>query len=239
MIGSLGFLFGCQQDVVVPGTGNGSLGLAFVLGTGGSSQVNARTLNNSLEISEGFIQIKDLELEMEGRDDNGEFEEELEIDFDEIRKVTFNQFDKSRDFLINIPEGEYEEIEMELDLIDHRNEPSIYLEGRYPGEDSEDRQVIFEYFGDDIDFEVEIEAEDDDAYFVIDGVNNPLALLEINAYLWCYTFHLNKYHGKVIVGLVCTLCQNLCLDPVRISFLDQPFLQQLIGDHFQQPITAK
>ena len=180
-----GFLIGCQNnDDSLPGTGEGALGLAFVLGSGNSSQPNARTLNNNLEITEGFIQIKELELEMEGRDENGRFEKELEIEFDNIRKVTFDQFDESSDFFINIPEGEYKEIELELDLIDHRNEPSIFLEGQYSGQNGESFQVLFEYFGDDIDFEVEIEAEDDDAYFRINRVNNPLALLEINAYLW-------------------------------------------------------
>lgn len=181
----LGMLVGCQNnDDNVPGTGEGSLGLAFVLGSGNNAQPSARTLTNDLEITEGFIQIKELELEMEGRDENGRFEKEFEIEFNDIRKVTFDQFDESSDFFINIPEGEYEEIELELDLIDHRNEPSIYLEGQYSGQDGDAYQVVFEYFGDDIDFEVEIEAEDDDAYFRIDRINNPLALLEINAYLW-------------------------------------------------------
>lgn len=180
-----GLLMGCQNnEELIPGTGEGTLGFAFVLGSGNNTLANARTLNTNLEITEGFIQIKELELEMKGRDENGRFEKELEIKFDDIRKVTFDQFDESNDFFINISEGEYEEIELELDLIDHRNEPSIYLEGIYSGQEEDTYQVIFEYFEDDIDFEVEIEAEDDDAYFRIDRVNNPLALLEINAHLW-------------------------------------------------------
>lgn len=181
----LGMLVGCQNnDDNIPGTGEGSLGLAFVLGSGNNAQPNARTLNNDLEITEGFIQIKELELEMEGRDENGLFEKEFEIEFNDIRKVTFDQFDESSDFFINIPEGEYKEIELELDLIDHRNEPSIYLEGQYSNQAGDAFQVIFQYFGDEIDFEVEIEAEEDDEYFLVDRINNPLALLEINAYLW-------------------------------------------------------
>lgn len=51
------------------------------------------------------------------------------------------------------------------------------------GQPSGDVKLIFEYFGDDIDFEVEIEGEDD-SYFRIDRINNPLALFEINAPLW-------------------------------------------------------
>lgn len=44
--------------------------------------------------------------------------------------------------------------------------------------------MTFEYFGDDIDFEVEIESRRDDEYFKVDRTNNPLALLEINADRW-------------------------------------------------------
>lgn len=184
IIGSV-FLIGCQEkDDIVPGTGEGKLGFAIVLGSSNNSQVNARTLTNHLEITEGFIQIKDLELEVEGRDDDGDFENELEIEFEDVRKVTFDQLDESSDFFISIPEGDYEEIDLELDLIDYRDEPSIYLDGQYQNQNGNNYQLIFEYFGDEIDFEVEIESEGDDAYFRIDNLINPLALLEINAYRW-------------------------------------------------------
>jgi len=181
---ALGLFVGCQNsEDLIPGSGDGRLGFAFVLGTDNGSQANARILNSNLEITSGFIQIEELELDVYGRDENGRFEREFEIYFDDVRKVTFDQFDKSGDFYINIEEGEYEEIELELDLIDYKNEPSIYLEGVFRGQPSGDVKVIFEYFGDDIDFEVEIEGEDD-RYFRIDRINNPLALFEINAQLW-------------------------------------------------------
>ncbi|SHN07549.1 hypothetical protein SAMN04488057_10673 [Cyclobacterium lianum] len=185
LLAGLGIMVGCQDEAsMIPGTGEGRMGLAFVLGSASSSQPNARSLNTDLEITEGFIQIRELELEMEGRDENGEFEKEHEVEFDEILKVTFDQFDESRDFFFNIPEGEYEEIELELDLIDYRSEPSIYLEGTYANNEGNPYQFVFEYYGDEIDFEVEIEAENDDDYFRIDRVNNPLVLLELNSHLW-------------------------------------------------------
>jgi len=181
---SLGLFVGCQENEdAVPSTGEGKIGMSFVLGSGSNFQPNAKIANNNLEIVEGFIQIKELEMELEGRNENGQFEKEHEVDFDEIKKVTFNQFDESSDFFFHIPEAEYKDIEMELDLIENRNEPSIYLDGRYQSQGGGVTQVIFEYFGDDIDFEVEIESEDDE-YFKVDRVNNPLALLEINANRW-------------------------------------------------------
>jgi len=182
---SLIFACGCQENEdAVPGTGEGKIGMAFVLASGDNTAANARIAKNDLEILEGYVQIKELEMELEGRDANGRFEKEYDVRFDQIKKVTFDRVDESSDFFFNISEAEYKEIDMELDLIDYRNEPSIYLDGRYQNQEGDVIPVIFEYFGDDLDFEVEIESERDDAYFKIDRVNNPLALLEINAYRW-------------------------------------------------------
>ncbi|EMS32352.1 hypothetical protein C943_01079 [Mariniradius saccharolyticus AK6] len=165
------------------GQGEGKMGIALRLNNGLSSSTNARIANSNLRLTNGFIQIKELELDVEGRDSRGEFEKEIEIDFDDIKKVTFDEFDRSVDFFINIPEGEYKEIEFEMDLIEYRNEPSIFIEGVYSKEGTE-IPVRFQYFGDEIDFKVEIESDDDDNYFKIDRMNNPLALFEINALNW-------------------------------------------------------
>lgn len=182
---TLVFAFGCQENEdAVPGTGEGKIGMAFVLGSGGDSQANAKIANNGLEILEGYIQIKELEMELEGRNSDGRFEREYEVKFDEIKKVTFNRLDESSDFFFNIPEAEYKDIEMEIDLIDNRNEASIHLQGLFENNAGQTLPVIFEYFGDDIDFEVEIESKRDDEYFKVDRTNNPLALLEINAHRW-------------------------------------------------------
>ena len=73
------------------------------------------------------------------------------------------------------------------DLIDNRNEPSIQLDGTFNKEDGSSVPFRLQVFGDDdedLDFEVELEAEDDDELFFLDAVNNPLAMLEINAKGW-------------------------------------------------------
>src|SRR5690606_3769755 len=182
---ALVFAFGCKENEdAVPGSGEGKIGMAFVLGSGGDSQANARVSNNGLEILEGYIQIKELEMDLEGRNADGRFERDYEVKFDEIKKVPFNRTDESSDFSFNIPEAEYKDIEMEIDLIDYRNEPSIHLRGQYQNSAGKDTPVIFEYFGDDIDFEIEIESKWDDEYFKVDRSNNPLALLEIHANRW-------------------------------------------------------
>lgn len=175
----------CSSDDETPsvGQGEGKMGIALVLKNNSMNTVNGRVENSNLTIEKGFIQIKELELEVKGRNENGDFEKEIEIEFDDIKKITFNEFDRSVDFFINIPEGEYQEIELELDLIDYRNEPSISFEGTFVNDEGASTPFKFEYFGDDIDFEVEIES-DDDNYFRVDRINNPLALFELNAINW-------------------------------------------------------
>jgi hypothetical protein len=182
---ALMLLTSCNTEDEVPsvGEGEGKLGIAFVLKNNKMDTSNARVENSNMTIEEGFIQIKELELEVEGRNELGSFEKEFEIEFNDIKKISFNQFDKSIDFFINIPEGEYKEIELELDLIDYKSQPSIYFEGTFTNDEGNSSPFQFEYFGDDIDFEVEIEA-DDDNYFRVDRINNPLALFELNAANW-------------------------------------------------------
>lgn len=129
---SLIFACGCQENEdAVPGTGEGKIGMAFVLASGDNTAANARIAKNDLEILEGYVQIKELEMELEGRDANGRFEKEYDVRFDQIKKVTFDRVDESSDFFFNIPAAEYKDIEMEIDLIDNKNEPSIYLQAQY------------------------------------------------------------------------------------------------------------
>ncbi len=180
-------LVSCSDDTdqVVIGSGEVQIGMGFQLAGSGSS--NARIQNSGLNIESGFLQLKDLELETEGVDENGEFERELELEFPEIKKIEFNESDDDADFFINIPSGNYEEIEVEFDLIDHEDEPSIQLDGTYTYEDGSTVPFRLQVFGDDdedLDFEVELEAEDDDTLFYIDEINNPLALLEIDGIGW-------------------------------------------------------
>lgn len=180
--------FSCSDDndPDVIGEGDVRIGMGVKLRNNGNP--GARILNEGIAIESGFLQIKKIELETEGVDENGdEFERELELKFKEIKKIDFNEFDSGVDFFINIPSGNYEEIEFEIDLIDNRNEPSIQLDGTYTYEDGSSVPMRFQVFGnddDDFDFEVELEGDDDDDLFFLDGVNNPLALFEIDAKGW-------------------------------------------------------
>ncbi len=177
------FGMSCSENDDIPSQGDGKLGFALLLKDNGNTNSNSRTLENRLVIEDGFIQVKELELKLEGRNENGRFEKEIEIKFRDIKKVNLDRFNSEVDFFINIPEGEYQEIDVELDLIDYRNEPSIFLAGTFRKNDESIIPLRFEHFGDVIDFEVEIEAKNG-GYFSVDRINNPLALLEINAFNW-------------------------------------------------------
>lgn len=183
---AMGAFFSCTNDEepIIIGEGDVRIGFGVQLANSGSS--NARLAASGLTIESGFIQIKEMELETEGEDENGEFEREIELKFPEVKKIDFNELDDDVDFFINIPAGNYEEIEFEIDLIDHENQPSIYLEGTYEKSDGSSVPFRLEVFGDDdddLDFEVELEADDEELFF-LDGVNNPLALLEIDGEGW-------------------------------------------------------
>lgn len=180
--------FSCSEenDPDMIGEGEVRIGMGVKLKNDGNP--GARMMNAGIDVQSGFLQIKKIELETEGVDEKGdEFERELELKFKEIKKIDFNEFDAGVDFFINIPAGNYEEIEFEIDLIDNKNEPSIQLEGTYTYQDGRSVPMRFQVFGDDdddFDFQVELEGDDDDDLFFLDGVNNPLALFQINAKGW-------------------------------------------------------
>ena len=180
-------LFSCNEEVDPLAIGTGDVRVGIGVKINSVSNPGAPVQNTGLEINSGFLQVKKIELETQGVDENGRFERELEFKFPEILKIDFNEFDQGVDFFINIPAGNYEEIEFEIDLIDNRDLPSIQLDGTFEYQNGSSVPFRLEVFGDDdddLDFEVELEAEDDDGLFFLDGVNNPLALLDINAKGW-------------------------------------------------------
>ncbi|OOG72396.1 hypothetical protein [Algoriphagus sp. A40] len=191
-IGLLGLgLISCSEDADPDVIGEGDVRIGMGVKLRSSANPGARMLNAGIEVKSGFLQIKKIELETEGLDDSGNnFEKELELKFKEIKKIDFNEFDSGVDFFINIPSGNYEEIEFDIDLIDNRNQPSIQLVGTYTYQDGRSVPMRFEVYGnddDDFDFEVELESDDDDDLFFLDGVNNPLALFQIDAQGWFST----------------------------------------------------
>lgn len=183
-----GVLFtSCSEDPdpEIIGEGEVRIGMGVQLKNSGNS--GARLMNSGIDVVSGFLQIKKIELETEGLDEAGnQFKREIELKFKEIKKIDFNEIDSGADFFINIPTGNYEDIEFEIDLIEHRNEPSIQLDGTYTYQDGSSVPMRFQIFGDDddIDFDVELETDNDADLFFLNGINNPFALFQIDAKNW-------------------------------------------------------
>lgn len=205
-------LFSCSEDSEPDILGEGEVKIGMGIKLQNSGNPGARVMNTGIDIQSGFLQIKELELETRGEDENGnEFERSLEMKFKEIKKIDFNQLDAGVDFFINIPSGNYEEIEFEIDLIDNKNLPSIQLDGTFRYADGRSVPLKFEVFGnddDDIDFEIELEGNDDDDLFFLDAVNNPLALFEINAKGWFSSTTTSELEKAVLTNGVLLINKN-------------------------------
>lgn len=210
---ALGMAFSSCTDENNPdvlGSGEVKIGMGVKLKSSGNA--GARLANTGLNINTGFLQVKKIELETEGVDEAGrEFEKEMEFKFPEIKKINFDELNSNADFFIAIPAGNYEEIEVEIDLIDNKNQPSIQLEGTFTYTNGRSVPFRFEVFGDDdddIDFEVELEGEDDDDLFFLDNVNNPLALLQIDAQRWFSTISTSALESAELTSGVLLINRN-------------------------------
>lgn len=178
---------GACSENEVPELGEGEVKIGMGIKLSSNSASGARLLNTGIDIKTGFVLIKKMELETEGVDENGaEFEREIEVKFPEPKRIDFDATDSSVDFYFNIPAGNYEEVELEMDVIDYKNQPSLQLDGTFTKSDGSSIPLKFEVFGEDdedLDFELEIEAEDDELFF-LEEINNPVALMQINAKAW-------------------------------------------------------
>jgi hypothetical protein len=106
-----------------------------------------------LSFTSGFITLKEIEFEVETDNDSIEIEFELEIN----TKIDFATGETNPDIsYINIPAGTYEEFEIEIELQDEGDSPSMVLEGTYVDAEGTSHLVRFEYNSGET-FEVEKE----------------------------------------------------------------------------------
>lgn len=206
------FFASCSENSEPEIIGEGDVRIGMTVKLNNNGNPGARILNSGIDVKSGFLQIKKIELETEGVDKDGnEFEREFELKFKEVKKIDFNEFDSNVDFFINIPEGNYEKIEFEIDLIDNRNLPSIQLDGTYTYQDGRTVPMRFQVFGnddDDFDFEVELETENDDDLFFLNGVNNPLTLFQIDAKGWFINVSSSELENAELSGGILLISKN-------------------------------
>lgn len=116
-----------------------------------TSSLNKQASSGTFVFNDGFIILSEMEFEAESENVSVEFEIEqfIVIDFatgiptPDIRAIT-------------IPAGTYQEVEIEVDLFDDTNEPSIVINGTYTAPDGTTHAVRFE-FNSGESFEIERE----------------------------------------------------------------------------------
>ena len=102
----------CSEDADLDIIDEGDVRIGMGVKLKNSAKSGARLMNSGIEEESWFLQIKEIELETEELDENGnEFEREIELKFKEVKKIVFNEFYSGADFFINSPSGNYKEIE--------------------------------------------------------------------------------------------------------------------------------
>ncbi|MEE4214700.1 MAG: hypothetical protein V2I34_06510 [Bacteroidales bacterium] len=171
-LASIFILGGCEKDK----TEGPSLGVEFEavkIGTFLSDQ--SKALNGELVINSGTILFESVEFEAESENELVEIEFELEGDvlFD------FETVETTPDISsIAVPAGTYEEIEIELEIKDGGDTPSIVMEGVYTDQESTEHPFRFEYNADQT-FEVEMEGS-----IVFEADVSFIALVTIDPASW-------------------------------------------------------
>ncbi len=114
---------------------------------------NKQASGGNFVFNDGFITISELEYEAESENDL----ETVEFELEQMVVIDFTTGIPTPDIrTISIPAGTYEEVEIELELFDETDEPSVVLNGTYTSPDGTTHPVRFE-FNSDEEFEVERE----------------------------------------------------------------------------------
>lgn len=116
-----------------------------------STQVNARTLANTLTFTSGFITLREIQFEGETDTDSVEVNLEQEIKIDFATGLTTPDISA-----LAFQPGTYREIEVEMELQDNGDQPAIVLNGTFTDADGQEHPIRFEFNSGET-FEVEKE----------------------------------------------------------------------------------
>lgn len=165
------------------------IGLAFVLTDKYEGDLDVFPPHKPrIIIHEGFICIKKLELNVGGENETSKFKKNLEIEFNEVKKVYFDKSDDTEDFFLNIPEGNYDRLGFGIHLSDHLDNPSVYITASYYSSACELVPVTIELFGAKPKFDLEMNTDNSPMLsFTSDRTVNPSIIFEINASKWLDT----------------------------------------------------
>ena len=165
-------LGGCEKD----NTEGPRLGLEFqAVKSGTFLPDQSKALNGELIINSGTILFGSVEFEAESESDLMEIEFELDgdvvFDFETVETTPDISY-------IAVPAGTYEEIEIEMEIKDGGDTPSIVMEGVYTDREGTEHPLRFEFNADQA-FEVEMEGS-----IVFEADVSFIALVTIDPASW-------------------------------------------------------
>jgi hypothetical protein len=171
------------------------IGLAFVLTDKYEGNMDVFLPHKpKIIIHEGFICIKKLELSVRGKNDTSKFNKNLDIEFNEVKKVFFDKSDETEDFFLNIPEGNYDRLGFGIHLSDHEQNPSVFISASYYSTAGELIPVTIELFGARPRFDLALDADSSPILsFTSDRTINPSIIFEINASKWLDTLTIEDF----------------------------------------------
>lgn len=124
----------------------------------------------------GLMRFQSFAIEAESLNDQDSLELEMEIE----KMMTVDLSDlQTPDTIARVPAGEYEEIEIEMELLDNDALASVHIEGNFTNSNDKVTPVVFHY-KDDLEFSIEGEADDGEA-ISISAAEAPLAKITLSA----------------------------------------------------------
>lgn len=132
-------------------------------------------------IQEGFICIKKLDLTVEGNNITSSFSKNLDIKFNEIKKISFDKGNDSEDFQINVPQGNYKNLTFGIELMDFPGMPAVMIHAAYFSQKRELLNLQIELFDINPRFEQALDTRNQNP---ANDNDNPSFIFEINASKW-------------------------------------------------------
>tara|TARA_Y100001972_G_scaffold91682_1_gene112254 strand:+ start:989 stop:1738 length:750 start_codon:yes stop_codon:yes gene_type:complete len=133
---------------------NATVSMSFKGNTSTIGVPNGRVQANSLEFTSGTIRLIQIQFEAETDE-----EDSIEADIEQVVEIDFATGATTPDLSdLVFPVGTYTEIEVELELLDENNIPSVVIEGTFTDANDETHPIRFEFNSGET-FEVEKEGQ--------------------------------------------------------------------------------
>jgi hypothetical protein len=176
-------------------------------------------------IQEGFICIKKLDLTVEGNNFTSSFSKNLDIKFNEIKKISFDKKEVSEDFQINVPQGNYRKLSFGIELTDFLRQPAVMINAAYYSLGKELVPLHIELLGINPRFEQALDTRNQNP--ANDG-DNPSFIFEINASKWLENLTFEDLENA-----------SLTNDCILINPTHNPKLYKIIANQIMHNQTVK